>query len=218
MAHVSNKRLMSFLVLSIILAPSFATIENFITIQQYRDLNASTAYINEFMLCYTHNSTNLNWATYSDGMANITDGVEHNGTYTLSCCDNCHIANGVVVVSTYSLQYDLDTVNITEPTEFNYYVGDILDSLHGINLSQEDSSFSFENYEYFIPLIFIIGLGMFLFVLTESIIGFIIGAVLGLIIGLIYLIASGFISGWYIIGGAIILTLVMISWTKLKSV
>lgn len=213
-----DKRLSTFIFLTVLLLPAFA-IDNFAVIKQFRSLNGTEAYINEFMICYARNSTHLNWATYTGGVANITSGIEMNGTFTLSCCDNCYISSGSVVTTLYSLKYDLDTVNITEPTEFNYYVGDILDSLHGVDLSTNDAGFNFDNYVYFIPLIFVIGLGMFLYVILDfNIIGFIIGAVLGLIIGLIYLISVGALSGIYIFIGFLVVVLVVISWTKLKSI
>ena len=209
-----NKTLLG-LVFILMLVPSFATIENFVSVRQYRDINASTPYINEFMLCYIHNATILNWATYTGGVANITDGSELDGVYTLSCCDNCYLSGSVIVTSTYSLNYNLGSVNITTPTLASYYVGDILDSLHGVETATP-KFFNLDNYVYFIPLIFIIGLGAFLWALLDSIAGFIIGATLGLFIGIFYLISIGVLSGLFLILALIVIIMVVFAWSKIK--
>ena len=171
-------------------------IENFVSVTQWRELNATNVYINEFMKCYIYNSTNLNYANYIDGTANITSGNELEGLYTIGCCDNCYFTDETLVLSSYSLNYDLGEINVTTPLALNYYVGDILDLLHAVDLSETTTSayFNFENYIYFTPLIFIIGLGMFLFILLENIAGFIIGAVLGAVIGIAFLIGVNAIS------------------------
>jgi len=187
--------------LSVILSIMFLfmstfAIDNFISVTQWRELNATNVYINEFMKCYVYNDTNLNYANYISGTANITSGNELEGIYTIGCCDNCYFTDETLVLSSYSLNYDLGEINVTTPLALNYYVGDILDLLHSVDLSDTTSStyFDFSNYIYFTPLIFIVGLGMFLFVLLDNIAGFIIGAVLGAVIGIAFLIGVSAIS------------------------
>ena len=182
-------------------------IDNFISVTQWRELNATNVYINEFMKCYVYNDTNLNYANYISGTTNITSGSELNGIYTIACCDNCYFTEETLVLSSYSLNYDLGIINVTTPMVLNYYVGDVLDLLHSVDLSDIPNSnyFNFDDYIYFTPLIFIIGLGMFLFVLLENIAGFVIGAILGSIIGIAFLIAVEAISPVIAIISAILL-------------
>jgi len=191
-----------FLPLILILSSVYADeIMNWQTVYQWEDLAGTISYRNDFMKCYIHNSTDMNWAEYqydaetNTSFANITTGVELKGIYDLRCCDNCYYSQGKMVLAQNSLNYKLIQLNISEPEVSHYYVSEVLkgEYLRLMTSSEGTGLFNFSNYIYFVPVIFIIGLGMFLYVLTESMIGFGVGAGVGLLLGIIFLYSVGVI-------------------------
>jgi len=124
-----NKEFLSFLfasaiIIGLAIMPTFAYHSE---LYQWSDLNKTTPYLNEFMICYLRNSTNLIWDTYNGGFAQFfTPNASF--TYDVYCCDNCRIDNNISIhLSPNSLHYLVDDdVTISANTVLEYAINDII--------------------------------------------------------------------------------------------
>ncbi len=150
-----NKILLSFGFLLLFITPFYAYHTE---LYQWSDLNKTSPYLNEFMICYLRNDTNIIWDTYNGGIAQFfTPNVSLD--YDLYCCDNCRIDNNISIhLSPNSLHYNVDTdITISENTILEYAINDIIEDYRTIAVTNSlpSSSISiFDDFSYgdLIPL------------------------------------------------------------------
>lgn len=198
--------------------PIFAT--ETITLKQYSDLNATTPYINEFMLCYLSGNGSVSYDTYTNGTAELL--FTENDTYELFCCDNCYISGSDVSIQYNSLHYLLGTLELNESRSVNYYVGDVIENLRIIprsGTSTFSNPFSLDvsgsGIAVMIGLILIIGFSLFFFVITDSVSGLGFGAITGGIAFLIFALVSGMLPWWSLIIVAVVVIGGMSAWSRI---
>jgi len=132
----------------LLLMPSYAYHSE---LYQWSDLNKTTPYLNEFMICYLRNSTNIIWDTYNGGVAQFFTPNE-TLIYDLYCCDNCRIDSNISIhLSPNSLHYIVDDdLVISANTVFEYAINDIIEEYRTISTIASTSSISsiFDNFNY----------------------------------------------------------------------
>ena len=144
-----TKNLTKLFILSLLLLiPSYAYHSE---LYQWSDLNKTTPYLNEFMICYLRNTTTIIWDTYSGGMAQFFTPNE-TLTYDMYCCDNCRIdSNTSIHLSPNSLHYMVDNaVEISTNTVFEYAINDIIEEYRTISTVTSSPSFvsRFADFHY----------------------------------------------------------------------
>jgi len=125
--------------------------------RQWKTLNMSDPYINEYMICYLINDTVIIWDTYQNGISNWTT-PDDSFTYDIYCCDNCYIQNDEVHFSPNSLNYNVDNdLNISTNLFLDYYVGDILDRYRTISTTINNSeAYNIDGWKFWAGMILLI--------------------------------------------------------------
>lgn len=136
---------------------------------QWADLNKTTPYLNEFMVCYFRNSTTLIWDTYNGGVSQFFT-PNASLIYDLYCCDNCRIDNNISIhLSPNSLHYQVDSlITIDENTILEYAINDIIEDYRTLAVATSSTGTilnRFSDYQ-FGGLIPIEGTMIAIFVLT----------------------------------------------------
>ena len=118
-------KIQTLIIALICLTPVFANYN--LNIQLWENLNQTTLYINEGMICWAENSTTLYWGNYDSGNVNITLPT-YNTTYDLDCCDNCYFVGTTLhkAPNTFQINPLDNNVSITGNTQLDYYVGEEL--------------------------------------------------------------------------------------------
>lgn len=169
-------------------------------VHQYLDVNASTLYINDFMLCYLSNNSLTYWDNYISGNASIVlPNSTLNYIYELYCCDNCEFIGTNLFLGDGALDYYIGSSNISGNMIKHYYVADVIIDSRTV----DDIGISDRNLSIFSGLTAIhhitIALAMiFCFGVCFTIIfggndggltSFFVGGALGFVLALFYLIA-----------------------------